>query len=84
MAGCPVVSYRRGVLPEVVEHGSGGWLVAPDDEDALVLAIAAARGLDRAAIRRRAQRKLGIERMVDAYEQALSDLAAASAIDRAS
>lgn len=84
MAGCPVVSYRRGALPEVVEHGSGGWLVAPDDEDALVLAIAAARGLDRAAIRRRAQRKLGIERMVDAYEQALSDLAAASAIDRAS
>jgi glycosyltransferase involved in cell wall biosynthesis len=76
MAGCPVVAYRRGALPEVVEHGSGGWLVAPDDEDALVLAIAAARGLERATIRRRAQRKLGTERMVDAYERALTDVAA--------
>lgn len=79
MAGCPVVAFRRGALPEVVEHGSGGWLVAPDDEEALGLAIAAARGLDRATIRRRAQRKLGIERMVDAYERALTDVAVSAA-----
>ncbi|MEO8510360.1 MAG: glycosyltransferase [Chloroflexota bacterium] len=84
MAGCPVVAFRRGALPEVVEHGSGGWLVAPDDEPALALAIAAARGLDRPSIRRRAQRKLGIERMVDAYERALTDVSAASAVARAS
>lgn len=79
MAGCPVVAFRRGALSEVVEHGSGGWLVAPGDEDALVPAIAAARGLDRATIRRRAQRKLGTERMVDAYERALTDVAASAA-----
>lgn len=79
MAGCPVVAYRRGALPEVVEHGSGGWLVAPDDEDALVPAIAAAGKLDRATIRRRARRKLGNERMVDGYERALTGIAAAAA-----
>jgi glycosyltransferase involved in cell wall biosynthesis len=76
MAGCPVVAFRRGALPEVVEHGSGGWLVAPEEEDALAPAIFAARALDRAAIRRRAQRKLGTDRMVDAYERALTDVAA--------
>lgn len=84
MAGCPVAAYRRGALPEVIEHGSGGWLVAPDDEAALVLAVDAARGLDRATIRRRAQRRLGTERMVDAYERALREVAAALPDRRAS
>lgn len=76
MAGCPVVAYRRGALPEVVPHGVGGWLVEPDHEEALASAIHMARGLDRAAIRRRAQRELGVERMVDGYERALTALAA--------
>jgi glycosyltransferase involved in cell wall biosynthesis len=76
MAGCPVVAYRRGALPEVVHHRVGGWLVEPGDEDALVAAVHLARGLDRHAIRRRAQRELGTAPMVDAYEQALIGLAA--------
>lgn len=72
MAGCPVVAYRRGALPEVVKHGSGGWLVDPDDEEALVSAVHLARGLDRHTIRRRARRDLSVAGMVDAYEQALA------------
>ena len=76
MAGCPVVAYRRGALPEVVEHRVGGWLVDPGDVDALVEAVPLARALDRRTIRRRAQRRLGIGRMVDAYEHALEDMAA--------
>ena len=39
MARCPVVGYRRGALPEVVIDGVGGWLVDPDDEDGLTVAI---------------------------------------------
>lgn len=71
MAGCPVVGYRRGALPEVVPHAVGGWLVQPEDEPALVVAVHLARGLDRSAIRRRAQRELGLDRTVDAYHDAL-------------
>ena len=71
MAGCPVVGYRRGALPEVVPDGIGGWLVEPGDEDELVSAAYLARGLDRSSIRRWAQRELGVDRMVDAYERAL-------------
>lgn len=78
MAGCPVVAYRRGALPEVVEHGVGGWLAEPDDEAQLVRGIATVRGFDRASIRRRARRRLGVERMVDAYERALAAVAARS------
>jgi glycosyltransferase involved in cell wall biosynthesis len=76
MAGCPVVGYRRGALPEVVPQRIGGWLVEPDDEDALVSAVYLARGLDRSSIRRRAQRELGVEPMIDAYERSLTALAA--------
>ena len=75
MAGCPVVAYRRGALPEVVPHGLGGWLVEPEDEDGLVPAVYMARGLDRSSIRRRAQRELGVDRMVAAYEMALAAVA---------
>lgn len=76
MAGCPVVGYRRGALPEVVPHRIGGWLVEPDDEPALVTAVHLARGLDRDAIRRRAERDLGVKPMISAYEGELARLAA--------
>ena len=76
MAGCPVVAYRRGALPEVVNDRVGGWLVEPGDEDALAAAVHLARGLDRQAIRRNAKRHLGTRRMVDAYQQALADISA--------
>ena len=76
MAGCPVAGYRRGALPEVVSHGIGGWLVDPDDEEALAASVACARGLDRSLIRERARAELGVERMVDDYESALRRVAA--------
>ena len=78
MAGCPVVAYRRGALPEVVNHRVGGWLVDPGDEEALISAVHLARGLDRHAIRRNAQRHLGTRPMIDAYERALRGVAAKS------
>jgi glycosyltransferase involved in cell wall biosynthesis len=76
MAGCPVVAYRRGALPEVVPDRIGGWLVEPDYEEGLVTAVHLARGLDRAAIRSRAVRDLGVRHMVDTYEGALLEIAA--------
>jgi UDP-glucose:tetrahydrobiopterin glucosyltransferase len=76
MAGLPVVGYRRGALPEVVPQGLGGWLVDPDDEDALLAAVAFARTLDRTAIRDIARAELGVDRMVDGYERVLTKIAA--------
>jgi glycosyltransferase involved in cell wall biosynthesis len=76
MAGCPVVGYRRGALPELVVGGLTGYLVEPGDEDALVRAIAHTQKLDRSAIRARAKRYLGVERMVDEYEAALRSVGA--------
>ena len=38
--GTPVVGFRRGCLPELVEHGRTGLLVDPGDIDALAAAVA--------------------------------------------
>ena len=77
MAGCPVVAFRRGALPEVVRHGLGGWLVEPDDEAGLARALHELGGFDRRAIRADAQRRLGLDGMIDRYEKALAEVAAA-------
>ena len=78
LAGCPVVGYRRGALPEVVEDGVGGWLVDPDDEEALVPAIRRARRLDRAALRAVAARRFSMDACVTRYEAALERIACAA------
>jgi glycosyltransferase involved in cell wall biosynthesis len=84
MAGCPVAAYRRGALSEVVPHGIGGWLVDPDDEEALLDAVLIARTLERGAIRRRARIELGVDPMVDAYERMLTAVATRGAARAAS
>jgi glycosyltransferase involved in cell wall biosynthesis len=76
VAGCPVVAYRRGALPEVVLHGSGGFLVEPGDEAGLVAAVGEARALDRQAVRAAAVARLSFDRTLDAYEATLGAVAA--------
>lgn len=65
--GTPVVGYRRGCLPELVEHGRTGLLVDPGDEDALAAAIATAHRLDPDECRREAARRFTPARMADRY-----------------
>jgi glycosyltransferase involved in cell wall biosynthesis len=43
-AGTPVVAFRRGALPEAVEHGRTGWLA--DDVGGLADGIARAGAID--------------------------------------
>ena len=43
-AGLPVVASRVSGIPEVVEDGKTGWLVPPEDPDALAAALAEALG----------------------------------------
>jgi UDP-glucose:tetrahydrobiopterin glucosyltransferase len=75
MAGCPVAAYRRGAMPEVVEEGVSGFLATPDDVDDLARAIARCRMLDRRTVRASAQRRLGLEEMLNAYEAAFREVA---------
>jgi UDP-glucose:tetrahydrobiopterin glucosyltransferase len=71
MAGCPVAAYLRGAMSEVVENGVSGLLATPDDIASLTEAIGRCLDLDRAAVRASARRRLGLEAMLDRYEQAL-------------
>jgi glycosyltransferase involved in cell wall biosynthesis len=38
-AGKPVIASRMGAVPDIVEHGKSGWLVAPDRPQALAEGI---------------------------------------------
>jgi glycosyltransferase involved in cell wall biosynthesis len=63
--GTPVVAYRRGSMPEVVEDGLTGFVV--DGVVEAVDAVPRAAGLDRTTVRRRARERFDVERMVDGY-----------------
>lgn len=63
--GTPVIAYPRGSMPEIVDAGVTGFLV--DDVVSAAAAVDVAVGLDRAAIRRVAERRFGAARMVNDY-----------------
>lgn len=75
LAGCPVVAYRRGGLPEVVEEGVGGFFADPGDFDSLVAAVPRAVRLDRPAIRSSARSRLLIGPVAREYERMLCGVA---------
>ena len=75
MAACPVAAYRRGALAEVVEEGVSGFLAAPDDVEDLARAIVKCLALARGKVRASAQRRLGLEAMLDGYEAAFTGVA---------
>ncbi|HEY4409660.1 MAG TPA: glycosyltransferase family 4 protein [Acidimicrobiia bacterium] len=63
--GTPVIAFRRGSMPELVEDGCDGALVDTVDEAAA--AVPGVLGLDRARIRARAVARFGRDRMTDDY-----------------
>jgi glycosyltransferase involved in cell wall biosynthesis len=63
--GTPVIAFALGSMPEVVDEGVTGCLV--NDLDGAVAAVERACRLDRAAVRRVAERRFGAARMVDDY-----------------
>jgi glycosyltransferase involved in cell wall biosynthesis len=63
--GTPVVAYRRGSMPEVIDEGVTGRLV--DDVDGAVAAVAGIAGIDRARCAARARDRFSADRMVEDY-----------------
>ena len=63
--GTPVIAFRAGSVPEVVDHGVSGFIV--DSVDEAVAAVRRVQGLDRAQVRRAFDRRFTAERMTRDY-----------------
>jgi glycosyltransferase involved in cell wall biosynthesis len=63
--GTPVLAFRRGSMPELIDDGCTGFLV--DDVEQAAGAVHRVGGLDRAGVRRVAVERFGRDRMVDDY-----------------
>jgi glycosyltransferase involved in cell wall biosynthesis len=72
--GTPVIAFRRGAVPEVLEHGLTGFIV--DSVEEAVAAVGWLGQLDRHAIRRRFEQRFTAERMARDYVALYQQLAA--------
>jgi len=63
--GTPVIAWRNGSVPEIVEHGVTGFIV--DSLDEAIAAVRAVDRLDRATVRRRFEARFTSARMADDY-----------------
>lgn len=70
--GTPVVAYRRGSMPEVVDEGVTGFLVHTSEQAAM--AVAQIATIDRAGCRIRARQRFSADRMVTDYLRVYSDI----------
>ncbi len=63
--GTPVIAFRRGSMPELIDDGRTGFLV--DTAEQAAAAVGPAGRVDRAAIRAEAMARFGAARMIDEY-----------------
>jgi glycosyltransferase involved in cell wall biosynthesis len=71
-AGTPVIAWRNGSVPEIVEEGRGGLIV--DSVDMAVEAVGRAATLDRSAVRRSFERRFTVAQMATNYVAVYEDL----------
>jgi glycosyltransferase involved in cell wall biosynthesis len=71
--GTPVIGFRRGSVPEIIDEGVTGFVV--ETADAALAVLPRALELDRRAVRRRFEERFSVERMardyVALYDEAL-------------
>lgn len=72
--GTPVIACRRGSMPELIDDGVTGFLV--DTFEEAVQAIGRIDDIDRAACRRAAESRFGVDRMADRYLALYEDIIA--------
>jgi glycosyltransferase involved in cell wall biosynthesis len=71
--GTPVIAFRAGALPDIVEHDRTGFIV--DDEQSMAEAIHAAARIDPEVCRATARERFPLERTVERYFALYRDLA---------
>ncbi len=76
--GCPVIAFRRGSVPEVIEEGVTGFVV--DDVAGAVAACARLGEIDRAGVRARFEQRWTAERMAADHVALYERLIAAQAL----
>jgi glycosyltransferase involved in cell wall biosynthesis len=75
--GTPVIAFRRGSVPEVIDHGVSGWIV--DDLDGAVEAVYNVGRLARPRVRRRFEQRFTAERMAGDYLAIYEELVSGAA-----
>jgi glycosyltransferase involved in cell wall biosynthesis len=65
--GTPVVAFRRGSVPEIIEDGTSGFIV--DTIEQAVFAVQRISSLDRAKVRATFERRFTVERMAQDYAE---------------
>lgn len=63
--GTPVIAFNRGSMPELIEHGKNGFLVA--DVQEAIQAVGNLQNIRRGDCRKHAEHHFTVERMVDKY-----------------
>lgn len=74
--GTPVIATKRGSVPEVVAHGSSGFVIAGVEE--AIEAVSRLPELDRTAVRAHVEQNFSQQRMVEGYLRVYERILAAS------
>ena len=80
--GTPVIAYRSGSVPEVIDEGVSGFIVESIEES--VVAVARLDELDRRSVRARFEERFTAERMTRNYVELYGELVAQRTVGRAS
>jgi glycosyltransferase involved in cell wall biosynthesis len=75
LCGTPLIAFRRGGVPEGIDHGRTGFLC--DNADEMAAAVGRLGTIDRAAVRAEAVRRFSDAAIVAAYEELYRKMAAA-------
>src|SRR3989344_4806037 len=71
--GTPVIAYRRGSMPELIEDGKTGFVI-DSNLNLLIEAMKKIDQIDRKQVRQQVEEKFSKERMVNDYEKAYYEL----------
>jgi glycosyltransferase involved in cell wall biosynthesis len=77
--GTPVIAYRSGSVPEVIEDGVTGLIV--NNEDEAIRAVKEVARLDRRKVRARFEERFSAQRMAREYEKQYRKLVSAVGMD---
>ena len=70
--GCPVIAFREGSVPEIVEDKKTGFIVEKEKE--MIQAVDKIQSISRQDCRNHVEKNFNLKKMVDAYEKLYHDI----------